>query len=132
MRDPLAVKIARIGRDRYRALVFRGWSRLCLRAASISTAEGALAAATAAARAARTEVMEKEATAAAEKAMALRSAAVDSADEAVSRGQEKRGEFETLTLTAELGRQEEAISDALQKQRERRARTLVRRRVIPR
>ncbi len=51
--------------ERDRALVFRGWSRLCLHAASLSAAEGASAAATAVARAARAEAKEKEAAAAA-------------------------------------------------------------------
>ena len=52
--------------ERDRALIFRGWSRLCVHAASLSSAEGASeAAVTAVARAARAEAMEKEATAAA-------------------------------------------------------------------
>ncbi len=63
-----SVKITRVCGERDRALVFRGWSRLCLHAASLSATEGASAAATAVARAARAEAMEKEAAAALEKA----------------------------------------------------------------
>lgn len=58
-------QINRVCIGREKALLFRGWSRLCLHAASLSAVEGALAAATAAARAARTEAMEKEAATAA-------------------------------------------------------------------
>ena len=54
-------QIARACRDRARNLLFRGWSRLCLHAASLSAAEGSLAAATAAARAAQGGAMEKRA-----------------------------------------------------------------------
>ncbi|CAN0575478.1 unnamed protein product, partial [Ectocarpus sp. 12 AP-2014] len=71
--------------ERDRALTFRGWTRLCLHAASLSTAEGASAAATAAARAARAEAMEKEAKAAADKAEAWRRAAAASAEVAEAR-----------------------------------------------
>lgn len=53
-------QIARACGDRSRALLFRGWSRLCLHAASLSAAE-AFAAATAVARANRAEAMEKKA-----------------------------------------------------------------------
>lgn len=45
--------------------MFRGWSRLCLHAASLNAAEGASASATAVARAARAEAVEREAVAAA-------------------------------------------------------------------
>lgn len=45
--------------------MFRGWSRLCLHAASLSAAEGASAAATAVARAARADAAPKEVEAAA-------------------------------------------------------------------
>lgn len=47
------VKITRVCGERDRALLFRGWSRLCLHAAS--AAEGASAATTATARATRAE-----------------------------------------------------------------------------
>lgn len=56
-------QITRVCGDRDRSLLFRGWSRLCLAAASLNAAEGAAAAATAAARAARADAMEKEAAA---------------------------------------------------------------------
>lgn len=66
----LFVKIIRVCGERNRALLFRGWSRLCLHAASLSAAEGASAAATAFARAARAEAMQQEADAAAATAAA--------------------------------------------------------------
>lgn len=50
--------------DRSRRLLFRGWSRLCLHAASLNAIEGASSAATAAARAARAEAERKSAEAA--------------------------------------------------------------------
>lgn len=62
---PSARKISRLCRERERALIFRGWSRLCLHAASLSAAEGASASATAMARAARAEAVKREAAAAA-------------------------------------------------------------------
>ena len=62
---PFCAKIARVCGERDRALIFRGWSRLCLHTASLSAAEGASASATAVARAARAEAMEKEAESAA-------------------------------------------------------------------
>lgn len=110
------VEIARIGRERDRVLILRGWSRLCLHAASLSAAEGALAAGTATARAARAEAMEMEATAAAKKAEACHAAA----NMAASREQAKRE-------AAELEKREEAVVQVLQEQREHRAKMLVRR-----
>lgn len=50
--------------------LFRGWSRLCLHAASLSVAEGASAAATTAARAERVQRIQKEAEAATDMAAA--------------------------------------------------------------
>lgn len=44
--------------NRNSRLLFHGWTRLCLHAASLNAAEGASSAATAAARAARAEVEE--------------------------------------------------------------------------
>ena len=64
----MSAKITRVCGERDRALIFRGWSRLCLHAASLSAAEGASAAATAVARAARAKAMEKEAECAANRA----------------------------------------------------------------
>lgn len=51
-------------RDKDRRLLFRGWNRLCLHAASLNVAEGALAAATAVARAARAKAEQEETAAA--------------------------------------------------------------------
>ena len=115
----IPVKIARVGRDRDRALIFRGWSRLCLHAASLCAAEGASAAATAAARATRAEAMEMEATAAAEKAEAWKKAAAASTDVAAAKEQVQRE-------AAELVRREETMGQVGQQQRERRAKMMVR------
>ena len=114
-----AVKIARVGRDGDRALMFRGWSRLCLHAASLSAAEGASASATAAARVARAEAMKTEATAAAEKAKAWKKAAAASADVAASKEQ-------ALREAAELVRGREVMNQVDRQQRECRAKMLVR------
>ena len=113
------VKIIRVGRDRDRTLVFRGWSRLCLHAASLSAAEGASAAATAAARAARAEAMEVESAAAAEKAESSRRAAAASASIAALKEHAQRE-------AAELARREESVGQVDRQQRERRAKLLVR------
>ena len=115
----LAIKIVRVGQDRDRNLMFRGWSRLCLHAASLSASEGAAAAATAAARAARAEAMETEAIAAAEKAEALKRAAAASADVAATKEQAQRE-------AAELVRREESMGQLDRQHRERRAKMLVR------
>ena len=115
-----SIKIARVGRDRDRTLMFRGWSRLCLHAASISAAEGVSAAATAAARAARAEAMKTETTAAAEKAEAWKRAAAASAEAAASKEQAQR-------QAVELAQREEAPGQMLRQQREHRAKALVRR-----
>lgn len=109
------VKITRVGRDRDRTLLFRGWSRLCLNAASLSAAEGASAAAIAAARAARAETIKMDATAAAKKVKACHA----SADVAASREQAKRE-------AVELEGREKAVDQVPQEQRERRAKMLVR------
>lgn len=58
--------MSRISRDTDRRLLFRGWSRMCLHAASLNGTEGALAAAAAAARAARVKALEIESAAAIE------------------------------------------------------------------
>ena len=114
------VEIARIGRERDRVLILRGWSRLCLHAASLSAAEGASASATAAARAARAEAMEMEATTIAEKAEACKRAAAASADVSASRGQARR-------VAGELKTPEEATGQVDRQQRGRHATMLVRR-----
>lgn len=66
--------------------LFRGWSRLCLHAASLSVADGVSAAATAAARAARAQTIEKEAEAAADMAKARRRATAVTTDEGLQVG----------------------------------------------
>ena len=114
----LAIKIIRVGQDRDKNLMFRGWSRLCLHAASLSAVEGASAAATAAARAVRAEAMETEAIAAAEKAEAWKRAAATSADVAAAKEQTQRE-------AAELARREEFTSQVDRQQRGR-AKMLVR------
>lgn len=116
----LSVKIARIARDKDRALMFRGWSRLCMHAASLSAAEGASASATAAARSARAKAVEMEAIAAAKKAEAMKRAAAVSKEVAESKEQAQRGAIE-------LARREEVTIQALQRQRGRLVTTLVRR-----
>lgn len=118
---PVFVQITRVGRDRDRVLVFRGWNRLCLHAASLSTAEGASVAAMAAARAVRAEAAETEATAAAEKAGACRV----SADMAASTDQTQGGATEALPSVAELEGREEAMGQVLREHREHRAKMLV-------
>ena len=115
----VAVKIARIGRDRDRALVFRGWSRLCPHAASLSAAEGASAAATADARAFRAKALETEATAAAGKAEAWKRAAAASADLATTKEQVQR-------KVAELAQRDGAMDQVDRQQRKRRAKMMVR------
>ena len=115
----VAIKITRVGRDRDRALMFRGWSRLCLHAASLSASEGASAATTAAARAARAEAIETEATAAVEKAEAWKRVAAASADVAAIKERAQRE-------AAELVRREEFMGQVDCQHRERRAKMLVR------
>ena len=99
-----------MGGERDRALIFRGWSRLCLHAASLSAAEGTSAAATAMARAARAEAMEKEADA------ARASAEVARAREEAQRETDRR-----LMLAAKAKSREEDVSWVA-----RRVKTLVR------
>lgn len=120
------VQIIRVCRERDKALVFRGWSRLCLHAASLCAAEGASAAACAKARAARTEAMEKEAEAAAEKAEAWRRAAVASAEVAAAREQAKRSSLGVSMLTAELKEREADTAQMAREHQLRRMKMLVR------
>lgn len=68
--------------DGDRRLLFRGWSRLCLHAASLNAAEAASASSTAAARAARAEAMDKQAAVAEEKAEARERAAAKARERA--------------------------------------------------
>lgn len=108
-------QIARACRDRGRALLFRGWSRLCLHAASLSVAEGASAAATAVARAARAEAMEKNAEEAAD--------ARETAAATTGRQLEKKLDEATGATSAALERAEKA-EGALRTQRSQLVRTV--------
>ena len=119
------MKITRVCGERDRALIFRGWSRLCLHAASLSAAEGASAAATAVARAARAEAMEAEAAAAAEKAEAWRRAAAASAKVAASRAREQREAARGSTLETELSQKDEDMERAVRQEKLRRMKMLV-------
>lgn len=60
-------QITRACRESDRSLLFRGWSRLCLHAASLSAAEGASVAAATASGTARAFAVEKRAIAATER-----------------------------------------------------------------
>ena len=91
----VAVQIIRICGERDRALLFRGWSRLCLHAAFLFAAEGASASATAAARAAREEALEKEAE-----------SAIATAEAAAERDEEQRETDRRETLAAKAKRRE--------------------------
>lgn len=122
---PTPLKVTRVCRERKRALVFRGWTRLCMHAASLSAAEGASAAATAHARAARAEAMEKEARAATEKAEAWRKAADASAQVAAAREQAQRATARESVLTAELKSNEEDMSRVERHHQLRRTKMLV-------
>eukprot|EP00752_Nemacystus_decipiens_P010863 g9658.t1 len=117
--------IARVCGERDRALIFRGWSRLCLHAASLSAAEGASASATAAARAARAEAMEKEAAAAAEKAEAWRRAAAASAAVAEAREKAQREASRGSVLTSELHQSKEEMEQVMREQQLRRMKMLI-------
>lgn len=57
-------QVCRVVGDSSRRLLFHGWNRLCLHAASLNAAEGASSAATAAARAARAKAEERRTAAA--------------------------------------------------------------------
>lgn len=115
----LSAKIARVGRDREKASMFRGWGRLCLHAASLSAAEGASASATVAARAARAEAVQTEAAAAADKAGALKRAGAASTDLAASREQAQRE-------ATKLAKRETTMGQVDRQQQERRTKMLVR------
>lgn len=106
--------------------MFRGWSRLCLHAASLSAAEGASAAATAVARATRAEAMEKEAEGAAHRADASERAAAADAEIASAREKAQRDTDKMSTLVAELTRKEETMKQAAREHQLRRTKGLVR------
>lgn len=82
------VKITRVCGERDRALLFRGWSRLCLHAAS--AAEGASAATTAAARATRSTATEMETEEATDKTEASSRAEHEIENVAAAREQARR------------------------------------------
>ncbi len=121
-------QVGRILGKRDRALLFRGWSRLCLHAASLSAAEGASAAATAFARAARAEAMEKEAVAAAQKAESWRRAAVASAEVAEAKEKTQREAARGSVLASELSQKDEDMERVVRQQKLRRMKMLVSRR----
>lgn len=123
---PASVKIIRVCGERDRALMFRAWSRLCLHAASLSAAEGASASATAVARAARAEAIEKKAVAAAEKAEAWSRAAAASAEVAEEREKAQREAARGSDLTAELQQRKEEMEQVARQQQLRRIKMLVR------
>ena len=118
-------QVDRVFRSRRRRAMFRGWSRLCLHAASLSAAEGASAAATAIARATRAEAMEKEAKAAADKAEAWGRAAAASSKVAEARAKARRLSTGVTSLTAELERRGEDTDQLLREQQLRRMKMLV-------
>lgn len=90
-------QITRIFARRDARLSFRGWNRICIHAASLNAAEGALAAATATARANRAEALEKEAQVTAENAEAWRKRAAANPELAAAREQAQRQEtWETM------------------------------------
>lgn len=106
--------------------MFRGWSRLCLQAASLSTAEGASATSTAVARAARAEAMEKEAAAAADKAEAWRRAAAASAEVAEATEKAQRETARGSVLAVELKLKERENKNMAREHQLRRLKMLVR------
>lgn len=86
-------QIARIFARREARLSFRGWNRICMHAASLNAAEGALATATATSRAKRAEAIEKEAKITAENAEAWRETVAASPELAAAREQAQRQEI---------------------------------------
>lgn len=123
---PDCEQIFRLCSNRDRLLIFRGWSRLCFHAASLSAAEGASAAKTASARASRADAMEKEAAAAAIKAEAWKRAAAASAEVAAAKEQAQRQVTGVPTLADDLQRQVKDSEEVAREQKKRRARLLVR------
>ena len=107
--------------------MFRGWSRLCLHAASLSAAEGASAAATAAARATRAEAMQLEAVIAAEKTKTLKAAPRTGAHGAVETSEvaQRGGTEASGGVMAEMADRMGTLEQALKRERWRRAGMLV-------
>lgn len=106
--------------------MFRGWSRLCLHAASLNAAEGALATTTAAARAVRAEAVEKEATAASEQAESWRRAAAASAEAAAVTEKARQEATGVLREAAKLTDRADRLEDSLRQEQGLRAGLLVR------
>lgn len=119
------VKITRVHGETDRALIFRGWSRLCLHAATLSAAEGASAAAMALSRAARAEAMDNEAEEAAAKAEAWRRAAAANVEATEARNKAQGGYDDLSTLNSELKQKGEGTDLLLQEQQLRRMKMLV-------
>lgn len=118
-------QMGRVCRDREKRLIFRGWSRLCLHAASLSTAEGTSAAATAVARAVRAEAIEKEAEVATEKADNYSKTANASAE--VAAASEHAQREAARVLAAEHHRKIKDTEDGVREHQLRRTKMLVRR-----
>lgn len=113
-------KVARVSSGYNKRLLFRGWSRLCLHAASLNAEEGALAAASAAARATRAEAMEKEAKAMAEKAEAWRQAATAVENvEAWKKGEKAKKSQGRALQETELSEREDRAEKAMRNCRNR-------------
>lgn len=122
-------QVIRVVKDRDRSLLLRGWTRLCLHAASLNAAEGASAAATAAARAARADAMQVEAAIATEKAEALRLAAAARPEAAMAgagREDDRKEVADVFTGVAELERRAEESERVTREQLKRRLKMAVR------
>lgn len=110
--------------DKRRRLLFRAWSRLCLHSASLNAAEASLATATAAARAARVDAMEREAAIADDAAARAMTGASTAREEAL---QEVSG---ASMVVAELRGRVNELEQTVREQQEWRAVLLVRRQLI--
>lgn len=121
-----ARQITRMFRDKDRSVLFRGWSRLCLHAASLTAVEGEAAKAAAVARAIRAEMLEKEAAAATKQVAAWTNVAISSADAAEARTKALRQTEDVSRLEAMLKSKTGELEQGTQAQLERRTKTLVR------
>ena len=119
------VKITRACGETDRALLFRGWSRLCLHAATLSAAEGASAAATTFARAAQAKAIEKEAEESSGTAEARRGTAGANAEAEEARDRAQGGSDQTSLVTAALEQNGEDANRLAREQQTRRMKTLV-------
>lgn len=98
--------MARIHAAREKARLFRGWSRICLHAASLSGTEGTCTAPTAAARAARAEGIGKELRDATLMAQARREETATTTDVTAAKGEETREVGGTPRVVAGIERWE--------------------------